>query len=553
MKHTPVLWILQRIRRRIPAILFLTIAHTGAALLAVMFALGSRGVIDSAVAGESAAFGRACLWQGGIIVGLLLCQFLVRHLQDRLSADLERDWKKRLLHGLLHGDYAEVSAYHSGELINRLNNDVQRVNDGVLSIVPGAASLLTRLVAAVIVLGALDLTFTLLIAAAGIVAILGTGLIRRHLKELNKQVSQQDGKVSGFIQEILEKLLMVQAMDVAGEVERRSDELLQGRYALQRKRRNASLVANTGVSLMTLGAGFAALVWCGAKLLRGQMSFGSLTAVIQLVNQLQTPFVNLSALMPRYIAMMASAERLMELENIEETSAADASKEKHIYIRKKVIRAEGLCFSYDREQILEDAAFTLPLEGFVAVTGSSGAGKSTLLKLMLGIFCPQRGKMTLQSELGEVELDRSMRRLFAYVPQGNLLLSGSLRENLTIVRPQATEAEIAEAVRVSAMDEFLGQLPQGLDTILGESGAGLSEGQAQRLAIARGVLSGAPVLLLDEATSALDAETECKVLERLKALPGRTCIAVTHRAAAVELADRQLVVEEQKIICKKSI
>lgn len=304
---------------------------------------------------------------------------------------------------------------------------------------------------------------------------------------------------------------------------------------------------------MTLGAGFAALVWCGAKLLRGQMSFGSLTAVIQLVNQLQTPFVNLSALMPRYIAMMASVERLMELENIEETPAADVSKEKHIYIRKKVIRAEGLCFSYDREQILEDAAFTLPLEGFVAVTGSSGAGKSTLLKLMLGIFYPQRGKMTLQSELGEVELDRSMRRLFAYVPQGNLLLSGSLRENLTIVRPQATEAEIAEAVRVSAMDEFLGQLTQGLDTILGESGAGLSEGQAQRLAIARGVLSGAPVLLLDEATSALDAETECKVLERLKALPGRTCIAVTHRSAAVELADRQLVVEEQKIICKKSI
>lgn len=553
MKHTPVLWILQRIRRRIPAILFLTIAHTGAALLAVMFALGSRGVIDSAVAGESAAFGRACLWQGGIIVGLLLCQFLVRHLQDRLTADLERDWKKRLLHGLLHGDYAEVSSYHSGELINRLNNDVQRVNDGVLSIVPGAASLLTRLVAAVIVLGALDLTFTLLIAAAGIVAILGTGLIRRHLKELNKQVSQQDGKVSGFIQEILEKLLMVQAMDVAGEVERRSDELMQSRYVLQRKRRNASLAANTGVSIMTLGAGFAALVWCGAKLLRGQMSFGSLTAVIQLVNQLQTPFVNLSALMPRYIAMMASAERLMELENIEETPAADVSKEKHIYIRKKVIRAEGLCFSYDREQILEDAAFTLPLEGFVAVTGSSGAGKSTLLKLMLGIFYPQRGKMTLQSELGEVELDRSMRRLFAYVPQGNLLLSGSLRENLTIVRPQATEAEIAEAVRVSAMDEFLGQLPQGLDTILGESGAGLSEGQAQRLAIARGVLSGAPVLLLDEATSALDAETECKVLERLKALPGRTCIAVTHRSAAVELADRKLVVEEQKIICKKSI
>jgi len=354
--------------------------------------------------------------------------------------------------------------------------------------------------------------------------------------------------VSGFIQEILEKLLMVQAMDVAGEVERRSDELLQGRYALQRKRRNASLAANTGVSLMTLGAGFAALMWCGAKLLRGQMSFGSLTAVIQLVNQLQTPFVNLSALMPRYIAMVASAERLMELENIEETPAADASKEKHIYIRKKAIRAEGLCFSYDREQILEDAVFTLPLEGFVAVTGSSGAGKSTLLKLMLGIFCPQRGKMTLQSELGEVELDRSMRRLFAYVPQGNLLLSGSLRENLTIVRPQATEAEIAEAVRVSAMDEFLGQLPQGLDTILGESGAGLSEGQAQRLAIARGVLSGAPVLLLDEATSALDVTTERKVLRSIiQQRPNKTCIVTTHRPSVLNMCQRVYRVMDGKV------
>ncbi len=552
MKQTPTFWIIKRIRRRIPAILFLTAAQIGSAMLAVMFALGSRGVIDSAVTADKAAFGRACIWQGCIIAGLLLCQVIVRHLQDRLSADLERDWKQRLLRGLLYGDYTEVSAYHSGELINRLNNDVQRVNDGVLSIVPGAASLLTRLTAAVIVLGMLDMTLTLLIAAVGAVAVVATSLIRKHLKELNKQVSLHDGKVSGFIQEILEKLLMVQAMDVAQEVERRSDALMETRYTLQRKRKNASLAANTGVSLMTLGAGFAALVWCAARLLRGQMSFGSLTAVIQLVNQLQTPFVNLSALMPRYIAMVASAERLMELENISSVLEADLVKEEHIYIRKKVIRAEGLCFSYDREQILEDAAFTLPLEGFVAVTGSSGAGKSTLLKLMLGIFYPQRGKMTLQSELGEVELDRSMRRLFAYVPQGNLLLSGSLRENLTIVRPQATEAEIAEAVRVSAMDEFLGQLPQGLDTILGESGAGLSEGQAQRLAIARGVLSRAPVLLLDEATSALDAETERKVLERLKNLPDRTCIAVTHRTAAVELADRQLRVEGQKIRCEKN-
>ena len=160
---------------------------------------------------------------------------------------------------------------------------------------------------------------------------------------------------------------------------------------------------------------------------------------------------------------------------------------------------------------------------------------------------PDQGELYLRSGAEKVVLNRSTRRLFAYVPQGNLLLSGTLRDNLTIVRPDATEAELKQAVTVSAMDDFLPQLPRGLDTVLGESGAGLSEGQAQRLAIARAVLGGAPVLLLDECTSALDAQTEQKVLQRLKELPGRTCIAVTHRTAAMELCDWRLEVEEGKI------
>ncbi|MBR4889215.1 MAG: ABC transporter ATP-binding protein, partial [Clostridia bacterium] len=520
MKTTPFLWILNRIRRRIPAIVVMTLAQAGSALLAVLFALGSRGVIDAAVAGEEAAFARACVWQVGIIAGLLGCQVLARHLRDRLEADLERDWKQRLLRGLLCGEYEQVAAYHSGELLNRMNNDVRRMNEGVLSIVPGAASMITRLLAAVVVLGALDLRFTLLIAALGVVAAGATAVMRRRLKELSKNVSRQDGKVSSFLQEILEKLLMVQAMDVSEEVNRRADVLLQERYQVQKKRKNAVLMANTGISVMALGSGFLALLWCGGKLLQGQMSFGSLTAVIQLVNQLQTPFMNLSGLLPQYVAMVASAERLMELEAIEGEPAPLGDDPKALYNRKQLIYAQGLDFAYDRDQLLEDAAFTLPLRSFVVITGPSGIGKSTLLKLMLGVFCPQRGKMALQGEGDDVQLDRSTRRLFAYVPQGNLLLSGSLRENLRIVRPEATEEELRQAAYVSALDEVLQQLPEGLDTVLGENAAGLSEGQAQRLAIARGVLSGAPILLLDESTSALDEATEQKVLRRLKELPG---------------------------------
>ena len=551
MKRNTFIWVFRQIRNRIPAILLLTAMEIGVALFSVYFALGSRGVIDSAVSGETAAFLPACRYQAGIIAGILICLTIARSLRDRLAADLEKDWKRRLLHGLLHGDYAAVSGYHSAELLNRLNNDVSKVDTGILGILPSLASMLTRLVAAVVVLGTLDAGFTVLIVLLGVVLIISTSLVRHRLKELNKQVSEHDGKVSGYLQETMENLLMVQAMDVSSEVENRADQLLDQRYAIQRKRKNVSLLTNTGISLMYYGAGFLALVWCAQRMLQGQMSFGSLTAVIQLVNQLQTPFVNLSGVLPKYTAMAASAERLMELEEIQGEPACMEAAPEAIYQMMESITAEDLTFSYDRDQVLCDARSQLPKGVFAVITGPSGMGKSTLLKLFLGIFPLEKGEVYLACHGEKIPLDRSTRRLFAYVPQSNLLLSGTIRENLTIVKPDASEEELCEAVYVSAMDSFLPSLPKGLDTVLGESGAGLSEGQAQRLAIARAVLGGAPILLLDECTSALDEETERKVLQRLRALEGRTCIAVTHRPEAVSLCDWKLEISNGKICSQR--
>ena len=547
MKRSPVIWVLGKIRKRIPAILLLLLAEMGYALFTVFFALGSRGVIDSAVAGAQEGFVAACLRQLAIIGGIQLCLVAMRHLRERLRAVLELDWKRQLLHGLLHGEYAQVRKYHSSELLNRLNNDVSKVNEGVLSVAPNIVSMLTRLAAAVIVLGTLDARFTGLLAVLGVAVIITTGLMRRFLKELNKRVSEQDGKVSGFVQELMEKLLMVQAMDVSREVESRADVLLMDRYAMQRKRKNVSVWMNTGISIMTYGAGFLALVWCSFRLLQGRMTFGSLTAVIQLVNQLQSPFVHLTGVMPQYVAMVASAERLMELEAIQGEPASAVEDPAGLYAALDAIGAEKLCFSYDSDVILRETDFVLPRGAFAVITGPSGIGKSTLLKLMLGVYQPDSGMLYADKGSERLRLGRSMRRLFAYVPQGNLLLSGTLRENLTIVRPDATQEEIDRAVYVSVMDEFLPNLPAGLETVLGENGAGLSEGQAQRLAIARAVLSNAPVLLLDECTSALDEGIEQAVLTRLKALPDRTCIAVTHRPAAIALCDWRLEVSGGKV------
>lgn len=550
-KKATLFWVLNKMRRRLPALVLLLAASAGNAVFGVIFALGTRGVIDSAISGNRDAFLVACLQQAGIIAGILICRTLTRHLTEQLKAVMDRDWKQEILHDLLHGDFSEVSSYHSGELINRLNNDVRIVDEGLINALPNVGSMIARLVTAIAVLTYLEPWFALLVCGAGLIVFVGTSIMRRRLKALHKKVSEQDGIVSAFLQETLENLLVVQSMDISAVMEGKADELLEMRYQMQRKRKNVSLLTNTGVSVMTYAGGFVALVWCASKLLTGQITYGTLTAVTNLVGQLQSPFVSLSAAIPQYIAMTASAERLTELENITPESDTVVEDTGALYAQMRSLRGEGVSFSYDRNHVLNDASFNIPVGSFTAITGPSGIGKSTLLKLLLGIFQLENGQMYVDCGDHKVPINRGSRRMFAYVPQGNLLLSGTLRDNLLIVRPEATEAELQQAIYISAMDEFMPQLPHGLDTVLGEGGAGLSEGQGQRLALARAILGGAPILLLDESTSALDGNTERVVLERIRSLKDRTCIAVTHRPATLELCDWQLQIDNGKILMKE--
>lgn len=547
---SPVFWVFQKIKKKIPALVLLMASNVAGALLGVFFALGSKQVIDSAVAGSKEQFLRACLVQLALIVGLIGTYALQRHLREWLAAELDRSFKKNLLQILLRGDYMEVTAFHSGELINRLNNDVRILNDGVLSAFPNFAALLTRLVAALIVLIGLEPFFGAGIIVLGILMLAGTALLRRKMKQLHKRVSEADGKVTGFLQEALEKLLVVQALGAAEEMERRADKLLAARFEAQRVRKNVSLAANTGVSVFSYVVSFAALAWSAGGLLVGTMSFGELTAVTQLVTQLRMPMVNLSGIFPQYVAMVAAAERLMELEALRQPEE-ERLNATTLYEQVEAIQAEGLSFSYNRDKVLSETDLYLPKGAFAVITGPSGIGKSTILKLLLGICKPDRGELFLQLDSGRQAIGRSTGGLFAYVPQGNLLFSGTIRENLLLANPESTEDEIARAVCLSGMEEYVAQLPLGLETPLLENGAGLSEGQAQRLAIARAILSKAPILLLDEATSALDEDTEREVLLRLRSLKNCTCIAVTHRPAALQLADWQLEIENQKILSHK--
>lgn len=539
-KNSTISWTLKEVKPWIPAMALLTACYIISAILSVWFSLGYREVIDSASGGDWTQFVRACIQQGILITAVLLDSILAQHLRDRLLAVMDRDMKKKMLDGLLKGEYAQISRYHTGDLLSLMNHDVQTLINTVLSFLPSAASMVTQLVAAVSVLIALEPRLTYVMLIGGVMVIVVTSIVRKSLKKLNIQASRAQGKVSGFIQETLEKLLMVQAMDISNIMERRADKLLDERYQIHRKRKNISLLTTTCMSLLALGSSFGALVFCSYGIFVGTMSFGTLSAISQLITQILSPLTNMSGFSSQYATLAAAAERLMETDKLCNTAPTERLDGHALYEQMTAISGQSLTFAYDRDKVFDGADFSIPKGTFGVIVGHSGIGKSTLLKLLLGVFRPAEGKLCVQTEQGSVELDRTTCRLFAYVPQGNLLLSGTLRDNLLVTNPDATPEQIARATYISAMDDYLPSLPDGLDTVVGENALGLSEGQAQRLSIARAILSDAPILLLDEATSALDDMTEKTVLSRIHDLPDKTCIAVTHRDAATKIADWSL-------------
>lgn len=548
-KKNTVKWLVVRIRRRIPVLILLTLCKMAGSCLGVVFALATQAVIDNATVGNRDLFYQACVRMLLFIVAEVACETYALHLQERLSADLDRDFKRDIMHKILRSDYSEISQYHSGDLLYRMNGDVSNIITSLLAIATSAISLVSGLIAAIVALSGMDAGFTAAIFAVCLMIAAVTLLIQRCMKEIYKRVSAASGKISGFLQEVMEKLMIVQALDVAPEVERRSDILLEERWQIQRSKKNVTLSMSLGSSVLSYAGGFITLVWCAGKLLRGEITFGSLTAMTSLVAQMQGPLLALPAIIPKFVTITASAERLIEIENVRPQTDLLEEGEDIVYDELQKITAKDLFFSYtgksgEHKTIIKGASFSIPKGGLTVITGPSGIGKSTLLKLLLGIYKPDGGVLLMENETKSIPISRSLRRMFSYAPQGNLLLSGTIRENILLSCPDADERDLQEAVYASAMEEYIERLPQGLDTVLGENGAGLSEGQVQRISIARAVITGAPILLLDEVTSSLDTRTEKIVLKRICSLPNRTCIAVTHRPAALELANWELKVTE---------
>ncbi|MBR1967901.1 MAG: ABC transporter ATP-binding protein [Clostridia bacterium] len=544
----PIKWLIKNSKKQHGKMAVLILANAIFSALSIVFAFLIKEIIDSATVYND--MNRLFLYAAGI-VGVVILQFvfrvLINGLTEHIKGRLEMDYKTALFNLILRKKHDKITGYHSGELLNRLTSDVTVVSGGVTSIIPTVVAASTRLICAVISLIILDWIFAVAFSVAGILVFLTVTLLRGKLKSLHKSAQATDGKVRSFMQECIENLLAVKVFAVNGKIEKRARELQDVNFKIKMRRKNYSVVGHATYNFIFSAGYLFALIYGGVKILSGVLSYGSLSAILQLVNNVQVPFASLSNVLPQYYSMVASAERIMEIEEIEGESDTALVDRNEVYSKMSAIYASNIDFTYDRDIVLKGASTKINKGDFVAITGVSGVGKSTLMKLMLGVYPLDNGSVYAEVDGEKLNLDCSTRSLFSYVPQGNMLFSGTLKDNVTFIKQDATEQEIENALKISCADEFVKDLPLGLDTVVGENGVGLSEGQIQRIAVARAVLAGAPIILLDEATSALDEATERKVLDNFKKLDGVTLIIVSHKKAALSICNRHLLIEDKLI------
>lgn len=546
MKKSIYLWIWQvsgKIKLKILCLTFVQVILGGSAVLSAWLL---RGLINEAVARNAERFGLYAVLFASLTLGQIALRAVLRRLSESSRACLENRFKGRLLSALLYANYADVSKTHSGEWMNRLTSDTVVLADGLTSFLPDISGMVVKLIGALALLIAMMPGLSMVILTGGVLLILLTLAFRKHLKQLHKRIQEADGRLRAFLSERLTAAVVLRAFGVQDTVLQGADEKMEDHRKVRMKRNTFFNICNIGFGLAIQGGYVVGAVFCAYGILNGTITLGTFTAVLQLINQVQNPFANLSGFVPRFYAALASAERLREAEDYAldlTEKEISMSQSKALYDSLSAIELKDVTFTYpgDQEATLRDFFLTVNKGQYVALTGHSGCGKSTSLKLLLSLYPCDSGTVELQGE-NTIPLTAKYRKLFAYVPQENILMSGSIRDVVTFGCPgkKVNDEQVWDALKVACADSFVAEQECGLDTVLGERGIGLSEGQLQRLGVARAICSDRPILLLDEATSALDEATEAILLANLRSMTDKTVIIVTHRPAALAICDKEV-------------
>ena len=537
-------WIFKRIRTFIPFILMLVLIVTAISYIGVQFSLVSKSLIDIATNQADGNLRASVIKLIVCLVTQLVLQIVYVRIHITVSGKLAMSIRSELFYKILSKDYGQVSKIHSGEVLNRLVSDVSLLAEKSTEIIPNVVALVSTVVFSFIALYRLDSKFALCCLVFGPVVLLAAYIYKKKIKTLHLQCRESDGKVRSHLQETIQNFIVVKAFSKESLMRNNSLKLQYENYRLNVKRSTIGIISNILFFLaMTVGY-YAALAWGVYRLSIGDaaFTFGTLTAILSLVGQIQSPFREIASVLPQVYMVLASTERLIELDELPEDKQ-DTEFTFEDAERFESLSFENVSFSYGEVSVLENVSFNVKKGEFIALCGISGAGKSTLSKIMLSVIKPDSGKAYVTVDGCDTEFSAGTRKLFSYVPQGNLILSGSIRDNITFCDEKPDTDKIIRAAAAAQLIDDINKMPDGFDTVLGEKGHGLSEGQVQRLAIARALYYDAPILLLDEATSSLDIATEDRLLNAIKSMTDKTCIIISHRREVMEACDKTYILQ----------
>ncbi len=519
-----------------------TLAGVALVLLDLAFVAATKVVIDVATH-HSTSFNLTegfCM-MGGIMLLRIALTLALRWIRAILGVKARNAMQRHIFKRLLNADWESLRAYHTGNLTNRMETDVADVVGFVTEDIPSLVTTLVQFIGAFLFLFYMDSTLACVVVLVVPFFLLASKLYMRKMRSLTHDIREDESHIQSTIQETLLHAMVVKTLMRTAHFAQRllsQQQTLHRRVVLRTRYSTLSL----GITNFGFGLGFIiTFIWGATSLEKGAITYGAMLAFIQLVGQIQAPVRTLARFVPVFIKAFTATERLMELDAIPQ----------EIEIKTDIpegplgISFEHVNFTYPngKRQILHDFTFQFPAGKTTAIVGETGAGKTTLIKLIFALIHPQEGSIKLTTSKSSHDITPSLRKHFSYVPQGNTLFSGTIRSNLMLGNPDATEKEMLEALTL-AEASFIMENPNGLDTLCGEAGDGLSEGQAQRIAIARALLSKGRIMIFDEATSALDSETEKRVLTNIsQAYPTRTLIFITHRAEVLKHADFTLDIQ----------
>ena len=509
-------------------------------------AFASKGLIDAASDLRNGSIIRPAV----MIIALVILDIVITawnsYLTIRSSESLSNSMCENLFGLISRTKWLNISRYHSDDIMTRLTSDVDIVVNTVMSTLPSVISLSILLVTSFISLFIFDPILAVLAFLLGPVSVLLGRFYTKKIGILYGEAQEAEAISRGFIHEALQNIIVIKAF----RLEKRSlstvCKLQNDKLKLVVQRNKLSIFSNILLSLGYWAGYFLAFGWGTYRLTEGMITFGTLVAFLQLVGNVQSPFSGLAGAFPQVISCAASAKRLIEIEALRQENYEGTAPKWD----KCGIKLENVSFGYDNDKpILKDISFEIKPGEMVCLMGPSGEGKTTVLRLIMALLEPDGGHIYLKDEDGAaITAEASGRTLISYVPQGNTLFSGTIADNMRSGDENASDAELEAAACSAEALSFIKKLDDGLNTEIGERGTGLSEGQAQRIAIARALLNKTPILLLDEATSSLDVRAEKEILKSIKSQnPARTCIVVTHRISAAEMCDRILMLEDGKI------